>query len=65
MTSEPTTIKGFDCLEFKRSVQRRIYAEIKDLSTAEQIAYFRRKAEDGPLGKWWQQVKERGAGSER
>ena len=65
MTSSPKTIKGFDCVEFKRNAQRRIYEEIKDLSVAEQIAYFRRKAEEGPLGQWWRQVKEHGAGSER
>jgi len=56
MTNRPTTTKAFDCLEYKRAVQRRIFDEIKNLSVDEQIEYFRRRAETGSLGKWWQTV---------
>ncbi|MHB1037387.1 MAG: hypothetical protein ACYC35_25350 [Pirellulales bacterium] len=49
--------KTFDCIAFKRKVQAEIYEDIKDLSPAEEIEYFRKKAETGPLGKWWKSKK--------
>lgn len=47
----------FDCIEFKRRVQSEIYEEIRHLSRAEQLEYFRRRAEEGPLGDWWRSIK--------
>ncbi|MEX0715557.1 MAG: hypothetical protein WD066_03180 [Planctomycetaceae bacterium] len=38
----------------------RIHDEVRDLTPAEQIEWFRRNAEQGPLGDWWRRVKERG-----
>jgi len=32
--------ENFDCLEMKRQIQAKIYAEIKDMTTEERIAYF-------------------------
>ncbi len=58
MTSKPVTKKRFDCVEYKRAVQERIYEEIKNLSPDEQIEYFRRRAEGGALGQWWRAVTE-------
>lgn len=52
------TKKKFDCIEFKRKAQERIYEEIKDMSWEEEVAYFQREAEKGPLGSWWKKVKE-------
>ena len=52
MTPKPKP-ETFDCVEFKRQAQEKIYEEIKDLSIAEQLEYFRRKAASGPLGSWW------------
>jgi hypothetical protein len=49
----PKTEKGFDCIEFKRRVQAEIYEEIKELSSVEEIEYFRRRAANGLLGEWW------------
>ena len=57
MTTKPKT-KTFDCVEFKRQAQARIYEEIKDLSADEQIDYFRHKAATGPLGDWWRKLKD-------
>jgi hypothetical protein len=51
--------KGFDCIEFKRRAQAEIYQEIKGLSPEKQIAYFRRRAAHGPLGKWWKALERR------
>jgi len=45
--------KAFDCVEFKRRAQARIYERIKDLSPEEEIDYFRKAAEEGPLGESW------------
>lgn len=46
--------KTFDCIAFKRRVQKEIYEEIKGLSRQEQIAYFRRAALSDPLlSKFW------------
>jgi len=42
--------KEFDCVEMKRRIQEKIYAETKDMSREEFIAYMRRRAEEGPFG---------------
>jgi hypothetical protein len=36
--------KAFDCMEMKREAQRRIYAETRGLSRAEELEYFHRAA---------------------
>jgi len=59
MTPKSTTPKAFDCVEFKRQAQLEIYEKIKSLSPQEEIEYFRRRAEQGPLGNWWRKVKQR------
>jgi len=51
--------KGFDCIAFKRKAQTEIYEEIKGLSPEEEIAYFRRRAAAGPLGKFWKALERR------
>ena len=51
------TQEPFDCIAFKRRAQSEIYEAIRHLSRAEQIEYFRRRAEEGPLGDWWKGVK--------
>ncbi len=50
--------KDFDCVEFKRQAQARIYERIKDLSPEEEIDYFRKAAEEGPLGDAWRAARE-------
>ncbi len=50
--------KDFDCIEFKRQAQARIYERIKDLSPEEEIAYFRKAAEDGSLGESWKAARD-------
>ena len=45
--------KDFDCVEFKREAQARIYERIKGLSPEEEIDYFHKAAEEGPLGESW------------
>jgi hypothetical protein len=55
--------KDFDCIGFKRKVQAEIYEETRGLSPEEQIEYFRRRAADGPLGRWWKAL-ERRSGAE-
>jgi hypothetical protein len=52
------TNKTFDSITFKRKAQLAIYEEIKDMSREEQLLYFHRRAEIGPLGKWWMREKE-------
>ena len=51
--------KDFDCVEFKRRAQDRIYQHIRDLSPKEEIEYFRKAAEQGPLGDFWRSLKTR------
>ncbi len=51
--------KGFDCVEFKRRAQERIYEEIRDLAPESEIEYFHRAVEAGPLGPWWRRVTRR------
>jgi hypothetical protein len=33
-------IKDFDCVEMKNAIQAQIYAEIKDMTSTEILAYF-------------------------
>lgn len=47
------TRKTFDCVEFKRAAQARIYERIKDMTPEEEIAYFRQAVESGPFAEWW------------
>ena len=49
--------KDFDCIEFKRQTQARIYERIKGLSPEEEIEYFRKAADEGSLGQWWKAIK--------
>ena len=51
----------FDCIAFKRRVQSELYGETKDLSTEEELAYFRRRVEAGPLAKLWRRIASRPA----
>jgi hypothetical protein len=44
------TTKGFDCIAFKRAAQEKIYEQIRGMTPAEEIAWFRRKVESGPFG---------------
>lgn len=51
-----TTEKKFDCIAFKRTAQLAIYEEIKGMTREEETAYFRSRAESGPLGGWWRNI---------
>lgn len=46
----------FDCLEFKRRAQEEIIEETRGMSPDEEIEYFRRAAETGPLGELWKSL---------
>jgi len=48
--------KAFDCLEYKEQVQREICEEIQGLTHEEQIAYFNRSTEKGPVARWWRTI---------
>jgi len=41
--------KEFDCLEMKKEIQAKIYAEIKNMTTEERIAYFHIPPEQDPF----------------
>jgi len=51
-----TPPKDFDCIEFKRAAQARIYEQIKDLSPEEELAYYHRAVEEGPFAEWWKRA---------
>lgn len=51
--------KGFDCIEFKRQAQAKIYQEIKGLSPEEEMEYFRCQVAAGPFGKLWKNLETR------
>ncbi len=53
------TKKRFDCIAFKREAQAEIYEEIKHLTPAQQIEYFNRHADKGPLSAWWKKIRGR------
>ena len=41
--------KDLDCVEMKRRIQEKIYAETKDMSPEEIVAYMSRHVENGPF----------------
>ncbi|GHV67917.1 hypothetical protein FACS1894199_14310 [Bacteroidia bacterium] len=45
--------KDFDCVKMKNDIQAKIYAETKDMTTEELLAYFNRNLEGN---KFWQQI---------
>jgi hypothetical protein len=45
--------KDFDCVKMKNDIQAKIYAEIKDMSTEELLAYFNRNLEGD---EFWQRI---------
>jgi hypothetical protein len=55
--SATKTSKSFDCVEFKREAQAEIYEEIKDLTSEEQLEYFRKSGRSGRLSEWWSAVR--------
>jgi len=48
--------KTFDCVEFKRKSQTKIFKKIKNLSSEDEILYFEKSALASPLGNWWREV---------
>ena len=38
--------KTFDCVKMKNDIQAKIYAETKDMNTAELLEYFNQQAEN-------------------
>jgi len=44
--------KEFDCLEMKREIQAKIYAEIKDMTAEERISYFHIPPEQDPFRRY-------------
>ena len=50
--------KEFDCLKMKEEIQAKIYNEIKDMSSSEELAYFNKKAQNSAL---WQRLVQRDA----
>ena len=55
--SQTKAKKTFDCLAYKDRVQEEIYEKIKDMTVQEQIDYYNRAAETGPLGDWWRSIR--------
>jgi len=49
----------FDSIAYKRQVQQRMIEVTKDMSPAEELAYYRHCAETGSLGDWWRSVRGR------
>ncbi len=57
--SRPEIIPGFDCLEYKWRVQEEIYEETKGMTPQEELEYFRKAADTGPLADWWRELRRR------
>jgi hypothetical protein len=55
------TSKTFDCVAFKRQAQDDIYRIVRNMTPAQEIGYFAKRAQEGKLGDWWKQVKAAGS----
>jgi len=51
--------KTFNCVEMKNKIQEQIYDKIKNLSSAEEMAYFRKSVETGPFAEKWKAIQVR------
>ena len=58
------TNKRFDCVAFKRRAQWKVYEDTRQMTLAEQVEYFRRRARSGALGSWWKRVSPAGGVAE-
>ena len=56
MKKRKTEQQPFDCVAFKRQAQARIYEETRAMTSDEQAAYFRQRAQSGSLGAWWKRL---------
>ena len=65
MSSRTRIEKSFDCLAYKERVQAEVFEHIKSMSFDEERSYFRRRAEQGPLGRWWKRVRASGQAEAR
>ncbi len=43
MIQRASVRKDFDCVQMKNDIQAKIYAEIKDMNTAELLSYFNKR----------------------
>ena len=48
--------KRFDCVAFKRRAQSKVYEDTRQMTVAQQVEYFRRRARSGALGSWWKRI---------
>jgi hypothetical protein len=48
--------KTFDCVEFKRQAQERLYEETRGMTEEERAAYIQREIENSPLADFWRRV---------
>ncbi len=55
---KPEIIPGFDCLEFKRQVQEKLYEDTKQLSHEEELKHYKNSVEKGPFAELWKKLKE-------
>lgn len=46
----------FDSMAWLERVQGEIYEEIKDLTTEQELEYWRQAAERGPHREWWREA---------
>ena len=56
-----TKKKAFDAVEMKRKIQDEIYEETKNLTSAEEAAYFRKSVETGPFAEKICRIRQRQA----
>ena len=56
MTAPQKVLESFDCVEFKRRAQERIFETIKGMSPTEEIEYLRRAAESGPFADFLKKI---------
>jgi hypothetical protein len=47
--------KEFDCIAIKREAQKQIYEETKDMTSQQQIKYFRNEVQKSRFREWWEQ----------
>lgn len=50
------SLPTIDCIAVKRDAQSKIYEEIKNMTSMQEIEYFRRAIASSRLKDWWEQA---------
>ncbi len=55
-TNKTKPVFTLDCIAVKRQIQERIYEQTKHMTAREELDYYKARASEGSLSKWWKKT---------